>query len=133
MPPQTRIRPRDIDVSRQFINTFGKYQKEEVARQLVRMAQRRRGWMDFRLKDIPAGRNFDTFAFQSLMQDRLILDRGRDTYGFTTAFVERCYRTSPVLRTAPPSSSPTDEDDEVDDDGLAPTFGDDDSDDGDDD
>ena len=90
------IQPSDIDTTRHFWDSFGKYEPETSANLIVRFCQKKGKWTSFTKKQIDKFTKQD-FRFNGLTSRNYITKTG-DKYSPTTAFVSRCYDASPATK-----------------------------------
>lgn len=98
VPDNYRIQPKHIDTSDHFWNAFDNMETEVSAHYIVKLCQRRKGWLPFTQKEIEeeyrrAGHT-DGFTFNLLVSGDWIIQCG-DQYLITEEFVNACYKSSP--------------------------------------
>ena len=95
------IRPRHIDVDNHFWDAFGHSETEVSARWIVKLCQKRAGWLPFwprQIEDIYRDAGFQNFRFNRLLdEDRGFVVLGTDgKYRVTHQFICRCFASSPA-------------------------------------
>ena len=95
-------KPSDIDTSRPFMNTFGRYETEATANALVRFAQHRERefceiWPSFTEENLQAYRENRQWipAIRPLVE-RGVITETHGRYAFTLLFIAICYQKSPA-------------------------------------
>jgi len=76
------IRPEMIDLSDGLADTFGKTEHEELAEQLIRFAQHRGNWNDFRRSELRAFLNDGEFYMDEAEQLGFVTNNDDGTYSY---------------------------------------------------
>jgi predicted kinase len=84
------IKPSDIDLSVGLEGTFGSSDYDEVAEELVELAQLQGSWNDFSGAKIPEF-SLTSFYLDNALGEKFVIDNQDGTYSFTCDFIRDCY------------------------------------------
>lgn len=91
----TTIKPSDIDLSDSLSNTFGSTEREELATELIKFAQHKGNWGDFRRSELREFIEYDIYLDEAEQNEFVQLNDQDGTYSFMGRLIDRAYEQHP--------------------------------------